>query len=256
MKLRSHGGQFVVAGEWNGNVVSNAMHVQHHMSGIRFGEDAFQKSDHRLEDLTSLTRRQALGTCFSILPFLAVENAFASIEPQWRIWLEAKYMKSQVTSPVEAAQRTVRCAGRWDGTDLTPVTRLDWLASGMSWLDLESAVLLAAASDLQNCSIGFKRDKRNIIECAELQSATPLVSSAVLAPGFASRFSETLGDSLLLTVPSRNKAFVFPKFGPDISRYSDMILNIYRESTYPVSVEVFELRGNSLRCVGILERQR
>ena len=163
-------------------------------------------------------------------------------------------MAPQVYSPVEGAKRTLLCAGRWDGTQLVPFTRLQWLDKGMSWVQLENFTREASAHDLAQCSVSFKRDKRQVIEYAELRCELPLVASAVLAPEFATRFSETLGDVIQFVVPNRYKAFVFPQLGSDLNRYSEIVLNAYRDGAYPVSVELFDLRNGILRCAGIFER--
>ena len=92
-----------------------------------------------------------------------------------------------------------------------------------------------------------------VIEYAELSSAEGLVSSAVLAPEFGERFEDTLGEVLLLAVPSRSRAFVFPQLASDVSRYSNLVWNAYRETAYPVSVELFEWRKGVLRAVGLFE---
>ncbi len=165
-------------------------------------------------------------------------------------------MAGPVTSPVLGAHRTTFCAGRWDGKQLRPFSRLEWLETGLSWILLEKITCSLASADLERCLVQYKRDKRGVIEYAVLTCERNLVSSAVLAPDFSHQFNDTLGDALLLAVPNRRQAFVFPQAGPDISRYSDLVLNAYRDSTYPVSVEVFEPRQGRLRGVGVLERQR
>lgn len=236
-------------------MVSNAMHVQHHMSGIRLGQDAFQKGDHMRKDLTRLTRRQALQRILFGLPLLAPVPCLLAADLDWRIWLEGRFMAPPISAPVEGAQRSVLCGGRWDGAQLVPFTRLQWRDIGLNWAHLEKIARKASAEDLLQCAVTFKRDKRQVIEFAEVGCPLPLVASGVLAPEFASRFAETLGEVLHLAVPNRHKAFVFPQLGSDLTRYSDLVLNAYRDSTYPVSVELFELRNGILRGSGIFERQ-
>jgi predicted Rdx family selenoprotein len=92
-----------------------------------------------------------------------------------------------------------------------------------------------------------------VIEFAELSSEQPLVASAVLAQELGSRFAETLGEVLLLAVPSRYRAFVFPQHGRDPSQYAGMVWEAYRETAYPVSVELFEWRNGRIKAVGAFE---
>ncbi len=162
-------------------------------------------------------------------------------------------MAPALSAPVENAQRTVLAGGRWDGTNLVAFTRKEIEASRMQWQTLESETRIAAANDFQKVQVTYKRDQRKVIEYAELQSKEPLVASAILAPELSTTFADSLGEVLLVVVPNRNHAFIFPQLGPDVSRYSALVWNAYRESAYPVSVELFECRNGVLRAVGLFE---
>jgi hypothetical protein len=151
---------------------------------------------------------------------------------------------------VPGAQGTVFAGGFWDGAQLVPFARSQWAALALSWEGFESAARGKAGGDLAGVSVRFERDKRRVIQFAELSSEQPLVASAVLAPGLGARFSDTLGEVLLLAVPSRYRAFVFPQHGRDPSQYAGMVWAAYRESAYPVSIELFEWRNGRIKAVG------
>ena len=194
---------------------------------------------------------QAFGVVALLL--CAPLRAGAQEELAWRVWLEAKFLAPAVHSPVADAQTTVFAGGFWDGSQLVPFGRSQWGGLALNWGGFESAARARAGEDLAGVSVRFERDKRRVIEFAELSSDQPLVASAVLAPNLGARFSDTLGEVLLLAVPSRYRAFIFPKHGRDPAQYAGMVWAAYRETAYPVSVELFEWRSGRIKAVGAFE---
>jgi hypothetical protein len=187
--------------------------------------------------------------------WLAAAGAFGGEPaPEWRVWLEAKFMGAQVSAQVENAQRTLLAGGRLEGGQFVGVTRKEWQRTGLSWKGLEELAKAGAEADLKRVEAIFVRDNRNVIEFVELRSSQSLVASAVLAPQLGSRFADTLGEDLLVAVPSRSRAFIFPKHGLELSKYSAMVWEAYGETAYPVSVELFEWRSGTLKAVGMFER--
>lgn len=162
-------------------------------------------------------------------------------------------MGAPISAPIENAQRTIRAAGYWDGSQFKAFDRKLWGLLNLDWPKFESKAKRANSEDLKKLQVHFKRDKRLVIEYAEITSDEGLVSSGVLAPEFGERFEDTLGDVLLLAVPSRSRAFVFPQVASDISKYSGLVWSAYRETAYPVSVELFEWRKGAMRAVGLFE---
>jgi hypothetical protein len=162
-------------------------------------------------------------------------------------------MGAPISAPVENAQRTVRAAGYWDGSQLKAFDRKRWGLLRLNWPIFETKARGANSGDFQKLQVHFKRDKRMVIEYAEITSDEGLVSSGVLAPEFGEKFQETFGDVLLLAVPSRSRAFVFPQLASDVSKYSGLVWSAYRETAYPVTVELLEWKKGTLRAVGLFE---
>src|SRR5262249_4664707 len=111
-----------------------------------------------------------------------------------------------------------------------------------------------AATDLETLKPRYTRDRKKVIQYAELRSPQPIVASAVLAPKFLSLFKDTLGDAVLVVVPNRFTAFVFPQLATNYQEYSPMVFEAYHETAYPISVEVFEFSAAGIRAVGVYER--
>lgn len=198
--------------------------------------------------MPSLGRQAA--TVLLLLLLVCEANA---IEPGVRMWLEAKFLGAPVSAPVSNAERTIWAAGRWEENQLAVYTKKDWVKLGLKWGDFEKKAREKASEDFKTLNIVYKRDRKMVIEYAELISVEGVVSSALLSPEFGARFEDTLGEVLLFAVPSRTRLFVFPQLGADIARYSDLVWSAYRETSHPVSVEVFEWRKGEVRAVGIFE---
>jgi hypothetical protein len=193
---------------------------------------------------------QAFGLAvFLSVPVVAVPPGSSD----WRVWFEAKFLAPAGHRRVPGAEGTVLAAGFWDGSQLVPFERNQWSGLSLSWADFEAAARLKSGNDLAGVSVRFQRDKRQVIEFAELHSELPLVASAVLAPGLGNRFADTLGEVLFVVVPSRYRAFVFPQHGRDPAEYAGLVWAAYRETAYPVSVELFEWRGGKIKAVGAFE---
>ena len=75
-------------------------------------------------------------------------------------------------------------------------------------------------------------------------------ASAVLAPEFASLFSDSMGPDILVAIPNRFRIFVFPKVSPAYQRFSEIVIAEYDSSTYPVSKELFSVRKGKIIAVG------
>lgn len=190
-----------------------------------------------------------------MLALLLGSQAFCRAEGDraWRIWFDAKFLASAVQKTVPGAEKTVFSGGVWDGEQLVGFERVRWKELGLGWEGFEAAARRNAVVDFASVGVRFERNKRRVIEFAELSSDQPLVASAVLDPGLGNRFSETLGDVLFLAVPSRFKAYVFPQHGGDPAQYARMVWAAYRETSQPVSLELFEWRRGVIRAVGTFE---
>ena len=110
-----------------------------------------------------------------------------------------------------------------------------------------------AASEFAELKPRYERGTNKVIAYAALESTKPTVASAVLAPKFLESFKETLGDTVLVVIPNRFTAFIFPKLASRYAEYSPMVFRAYRDTSWPVSVEVFEVNAKGWRCIGAYE---
>lgn len=191
-----------------------------------------------------------LAAGMALFPIFASQAGDAATDPALRAWLEAKSMRVPVKLPIVGAQRTEIAFGRLTGDGLEAFEKGSPEATdGMFATARENA-----AADLATLQPRYSRDRKKVIQYAELRSTQPIVAGAVLAPKFLSLFRNTLGDTVLVVVPSRYVAYVFPALASSYPEYYPMVFEAYRESAYPVSVEVFEFSANGIRAVGVFQR--
>ena len=150
--------------------------------------------------------------------------------------------------PIPGAQRTVLVPARFTHGELFPLGPGEVIAVTREKI-LESASK-AASEVLAGLKPRFIRDERNVIQCALLESSSPLTASAVLAPEFAALFSDTIGPDLVLAIPNRFRIFIFPKASPASERMSHIVVAEYDSSAYPVSKELFSLKKGKLIAIG------
>ena len=171
-------------------------------------------------------------------------------EQSWRVWLEPKSSRAPVTLPLAGAARTVFCAGFLGEEGLRPMTKAERAAMGIGMERFAARARENAAADLAGLKPRYERNRKQVIAYAELHSEQPIVASAVLAPKFLELFKDTLGEKVLVAVPNRFTAFVFPPLAGSYEDYGPMVLAALRATAWPVSVEVFEISAEGVRCVG------
>jgi hypothetical protein len=227
----------------------------------RFDERAFEKGNHRGdnrregENVHLRAARSAIWRAgFALLAggLISLGSMSADESPAVaRAWLEAKAMHTPIALPIDGAQRTEIAFGTLGEDGLEPFAKGAVEANG----ELFVAAREAAAADLATLAPRYVRDRRKVIQYAELSSMRPIVASAVLAPKFLAQFHNTLGDSVLVVVPSRYTAFVFPQLASRYQEYYPLVFEAYRATAYPVSVELFEFSVRGIRAMGVFDEK-
>jgi len=160
-------------------------------------------------------------------------------------------MHREIAWKIPGAQRTVLAPVVADGDDYLFPSRAIWDRFQVDRAEIERRAAIAAAADLATLKPRYERNNKQVIEYAELTSTRPIVASAVLAPKFLDLFRDTLGDKVLLVIPNRFTAYVFPVLASDYQDYYPMVNEAYHATAWPISVEVFEVGPEGLRTVGV-----
>ena len=171
-------------------------------------------------------------------------------ENLWRVWLEPKSTHAPVTLPVAGAERTVLCAGFMEEEGPRAMTREELAGMGVEMVRFAARARQNAQGDLAALKPRYVRNRQRVIEYAELHSERPVVAGAVLAPKFLALWKDTLGEKVLVVVPNRFTAYVFPALSGNHPDYAPMVLEALRATAWPVSVELLEISADGVRCVG------
>ena len=185
------------------------------------------------------------------LSFLIVATvARSAAEETWHLLIEPTFMHYEASWPIDGAERTVLVPARYVNGEVLPLKSDDILTLGAARDTILASAPKAASEVLATLTPRFIRDENKVIQCAVLESASPLTASAVLAPEFGTLFRETLGPDILVAIPNRFRIFVFPRGTPAFQRFSEIVIAEYDSSSYPVSKELFTLRKGKLTAVG------
>jgi len=100
----------------------------------------------------------------------------------------------------------------------------------------------------------FIRDERGVVQYAILAAKEPFLSTTAFSEQFRLKFEESLGKSLYLVFIDRYVIYIFPAVGGALEDYGPSLVDEFRTTTLPVSLEVFFLNDDGLRVIGELAR--
>ena len=185
------------------------------------------------------------------LSFLIITAVVRSAAGEaWHLLIEPTFMRYEASWPIDGAERTVLVPARYVDGEVLPLKSDDIVNLGATRDTILASAPKAASEVLATLTPRLIRDENKVIQCAVLESASPLTASAVLAPEFETLFRETLGPDVLVAIPNRFRIFVFPRGTPAFQRFSEIVIAEYDSSSYPVSKELFALKKGKLTAVG------
>ena len=191
---------------------------------------------------------------FWIAPlFLALSCTPAQEPGTLFVLIEPKFMKAPVATPIAAAEKTELVAATMSGTEVTYLSRADFDALKMDWTAFAEKTRESADAELKTVTTEYTRDRKKVILYAKIQSPHALIASAILAPKFLDLFKNTLGEKVLIVIPNRTTAYVFPALASNYQEYAPLIFEAYRATAFPVSKEVFELSAGGIKAIGAFE---
>ena len=115
--------------------------------------------------------------------------------------------------------------------------------------ELRTLAVAYAQAILERTSPKLIRDKHGVLVAIRIEYQDPALSSVLLTPGFADRFTDLLGKDCLVSVPNRQTIFLFPRLASNMEEFSVPLRSIYHNSVWPVSTELFEWRAGALHLV-------
>ena len=196
--------------------------------------------------------RKLKCTLCGLLALLApsAPAADAPSEDVWHLLIEPTFMRHEAAWPIPGSQTAVLTPARLVNGEVLPLRRDEVLERGVTRTKILSSAAASAAEVLSTLKPRFVRDTNKVIQYAVLESESPLTASAVLAPGFTSLFTETLGPDILVAIPNRFRIFVFPRDAFLYQSFADLIFVEYQSTPYPVTREIFAIQDGKLLAIG------
>lgn len=197
--------------------------------------------------------RFCVFTAIALAATAAGQDLVVPGQGEMRVWLEPTFMRPAVSAPIPGAKKTALAAGFLSPHGLEPCRKGALEQLRLTWDQFFAKARVKAAADLAQLQPRFERNSKQVIVYAALESPRPIVASAVLAPGFLELFKDALGEKVLVVVPNRFTAYVFPRLASEHQAFAPMIFRAFRETAWPVSVEMFEVSATGWQCIGAYE---
>jgi hypothetical protein len=167
---------------------------------------------------------------------------------------EGSFEKAEINTPIEGARKTQLTAYyEWD-FGVRPFTAATWQERALDWEKLLPAARAVADKLIERLEPEMVRDSRGIILYAIMKDKDPFLTSIMLSPKLLEKFRETLGDRLQVVLVDRRRIYLFPATGGKLADYGPALVEEFRRTTLPVSLEIFLLDENGYEVIGELER--
>jgi hypothetical protein len=195
-----------------------------------------------------------LGRIFAFLLSALIFAAPARAQQDqktWHILIEPSFMRPDVSFPISGAKNTLLVPGYMSDGDPEYFSKKDWDALGLTWDTFRARAVQNATEKKFHAEL--IRDSKKVVQYAAITSEDPLTATMILSPDFLKKFKDIFGPTILVAVPNRFTVYVFPALASQYKEYSPLIIGAYRDSAYPVSLEVFEISAAGIRAIGIFE---
>jgi len=180
------------------------------------------------------------------------KDAYLAVQNQKHLLLiEPRSMRSAVSMIIPGARNTVYSAGYAGPLGVTHYKAEEFRRIFKSgWKQFREKALEDSAKHLERINPVMVRNAANMIEYALIQSENPLTASTILLPQFLVKFKHFLGSELLVLIPNRSTILVFSGSDNNLNLYKKTIINMYKDSIYPVSREIFRINDSGIRIIG------
>ena len=174
-------------------------------------------------------------------------------DPAWHVLVEPKFMKHEVSFPIAGSEHAVLVPALAKDGEPVIISQKEFQALGIDWPTFLQTARENASAELKKLTPDYTRDRKKVIEFATLTSDNPLNAGTILSPDFLKMFADTLGPKLIIAIPNRYTLYIFPALASHFQDYSPMIYDAYHATSYPVSMEAYELSSQGLKSIGIYQ---
>jgi len=160
---------------------------------------------------------------------------------------------SDVLVLVPGARESGLVAARWQNAILRPYTRADFRALHLKWREFRARGLEVAAKHLALIDPVIDRDARGTVEMVRFISESPLTATRLITPLFREKMRDVLGLPFYAVAPSRSVVIAFASTGRYPRDLGSLASDLFKDSIYPASLEVFEIGNDGVRAIGTLK---
>ena len=178
-----------------------------------------------------------------------------ALKEEFCLLIEPTYRRSELARPIEGAKQTQLVPAFEGGLEFEYYDQKKFAGKKVTWADYYRRSLNTATRILETLKPHIIRDKEKKPVCVILTSKSQLTASAMLAPGFLKKLSQDLGPSLHVVIPDRYTIYTFAKGSDVLNINTETMIRVFRNSAYPVSLEIFEIDKEGFRVVGKIESE-
>ena len=164
--------------------------------------------------------------------------------------VEPKFMGSRHFVLLPDSKETGFVPAKWDGKKLTAYSKTEFRELEMSWKRFLAAATKTAEAQVASLEAKYYRGKNDVITHAIVVSKSPLLPSVIVTPAFRKKFAEKMGAEFYVAIPDRSTIYILPKTGGAIGAVGEEVEDLYDLASYPVSLELIEVKKDGIRAVG------
>ncbi|MDF1826335.1 MAG: hypothetical protein P1U68_16940 [Verrucomicrobiales bacterium] len=190
--------------------------------------------------------------------FLSLTFFFSSGEEparQMGIIFEGGFESPDIARKPSGAEKTLMVPFyQWD-YGIRPFSKEQWDEQELEWEELVARSSKLGDLLMEKVEAREVRDERGVVRYAFLAAMEPFLSTVVFSDKFREKFKDTLGDSLLIVFIDRQLLYAFPAVGGSLEEYGPSLVDEFRVTPLPVSLEVFLLNDSGMKVIGELSRE-
>jgi hypothetical protein len=196
-----------------------------------------------------------MAVALSLLSLKIFADESVSLPPpaDWWVVVEPAFMRPAVAFEVPNSKRSMFAAAFIDGQNLELFSGKAFHALDVDWPAFRKQAMKNAAAFLRTLKPDIHRDSDGIVEYIVLSSNRPFVGSCGITPDFQQMFSDILGPEFLAIIPNRFLIYAFPKLASNFQDFGPMAIRAYKATSYPVSLEVFEVGRSGIKAIGVFQ---
>ncbi len=187
---------------------------------------------------------------FLLIPLLASAAPDKPPREPRCLAVEPASLRTALAKPIPGARLTVLIPAREDDLGIVHLSKEEFAATGLSWDKFRRDAEAAAARHLRSLTPTIQKNEAGEPLYATLRSKSHLTASVFFCKEFHAQFRKPFGDQLVVLAPDRFTLYVFPRNFSGFQEFGQRIIEEYQKSTWPCSLEAFEVSSEGVRGIG------